>query len=129
MILNLEQLLAAYNASDCMLNPKSFKNKSKWRWEVEIKDRANIFLNKNGKLIYLPNSVIRKQITENYRKLQKQHEKLLLESECSVLHSMRAIAHAHANTRTTSLICVKSSTHHFCLWHLKWKKKQKPQIW
>ena len=30
---------------------------------------------------------------------------------------MRAIARAHASTRTTGLMRVKNSTHHFQLWH------------
>ena len=32
-------------------------------------------------MIFLPNTVTREQITENYRKIQKQHENLMLESE------------------------------------------------
>ena len=35
-----------------------------------------------------------------------------------LLYLMRAIAHAHARTRATSLMLVKNSTHHFCLRHL-----------
>ena len=36
----------------------------------------------------------------------------------SLLYLIRAIAHAHARTRATSLIRVKNSTHHFYLRHL-----------
>ena len=33
----------------------------------------------------------------------------------SILHLIRAIARAHASTRTTSLMRVKNSLRHFCL--------------
>ena len=54
----------------------------------------------------------------------------------SLLRLMRAITHAHASTCTTSLMSVRNSTRHFCLWHLlsealkwrKWKKKLTHQI-
>ena len=39
-------------------------------------------------------------------------------TEGSLLHSMVAIAPAHASLQTTSLICVKNSMLHFCLQHL-----------
>ena len=49
----------------------------------------------------------------------------------SLLHLLHAIACAHARTHTISLMRVKNSTCHFCLWHLlsgtleqrKWKKE------
>ena len=51
-------------------------------------------------------------------------------------HSMRAITRSHASTRATSLMRVKNSTRHLCLWHLwsgtlerrKWKNEQNHQI-
>ena len=51
----------------------------------------------------------------------------------SLLHLIHAIACTHTSTCTTSLMNVKNSTCHFCLWHLlyitlkqrKWKKEQK----
>ena len=54
----------------------------------------------------------------------------------SLLYLMRAIAHAHASTCTTSLMHAKNSTCHSCLWHSlsgtmewkKWNKDQKHQI-
>ena len=50
---------------------------------------------------------------------------------CSCLYLMCAIAHAHASTCATSLMCVKNSMYHFCLWHLsgtlEWKKWNKDQ--
>ena len=54
----------------------------------------------------------------------------------SLLHLMYVITGAHASTCATSLMHVKHSKHHFCLWQLlpgtieqkKWKKKQKNQI-
>ena len=51
-------------------------------------------------------------------------------STISLPHLMRVIARAHASTRATSLMHVKNSTHHFCLWHLlfgtlEWKKWNK----
>ena len=47
----------------------------------------------------------------------------------SLLHLMRAIARAHTSIRATSLMRVKHSMRHFCLWHLlcgtlKWKKNE-----
>ena len=57
LILKLEQFLVANNASDCLQNPRSFKKKSKRGLEIQFKDRANIFLNQKGKLIFLPNTV------------------------------------------------------------------------
>ena len=81
LILKFEQLLVAKNASDYLQNPKSFKKKSKRRLEIEFKDRANIFLNRKGKFIFLPNTVTIEQIAENYLELQTQHKKLMLESD------------------------------------------------
>ena len=81
LILKLEQLLVANNASDCFQNPKSFKKKSSRRLEIEFKDIANIFLNQNGKLIFLPNTVNIEQTAEDYMELQRQHEKVMLESD------------------------------------------------
>ena len=54
----------------------------------------------------------------------------------SLLHLMHVIAHPHPGTLATSLMRVKNSTCHFCLWHLlsgtlewkKWKKDQKHQF-
>ena len=80
LILKLEQLLVANNASDCLQNPKSFKKKRRRRLEIEFKDRANIFLNREGKLIFLPNTVTIEQIAEDYMELKKQHKELMLES-------------------------------------------------
>ena len=73
-------MLFANNAGDCMQNAKSLK-KSRRRWEVKFKGIANIFLNQKEKLIFLPNTEIREQISEDYMKLQKQHEKQMLESD------------------------------------------------
>ena len=44
LVLKLEQLLVANNASDFLQNPKSFKKKKRRRLEIEFKARANIFL-------------------------------------------------------------------------------------
>ena len=55
LVLKLEQLLVANNASDCLQNPKSFKKKKRRRSEIEFKARANIFLKQKRKLIFLPN--------------------------------------------------------------------------
>ena len=57
-------------------------------------------------------------------------------SDCSLLHLMHAIAHAHASTGATSSMRIKNSMYHFCLWHLlfgtlkwkKWNKDQKNQL-
>ena len=38
----------------------------------------------------------------------------------SPLHLMDAIAYAHTSRHTTSLMQVKNSMHHFCLWNLFW---------
>ena len=45
----------------------------------------------------------------------------------SLIHLMRAIAHAHVSTRATGLSRVRNSSRHFCLWHLlsgtlEWRK-------
>ena len=54
----------------------------------------------------------------------------ILPNICSnLLHLMRAIARAHVSTCAASLIHVKSSMCHFCLWHLlyvtlEWKKNE-----
>ena len=74
LILELEQLMVAKKASDCLQNPKFFKKKSRRRLEIEFKDRANIFINQKGNFIFLPNTVTIKQIAEDYMELQKQHE-------------------------------------------------------
>ena len=79
LILKLEQLLVANNASDCLQNPNSFKKRSRIL-EIEFKDRVNIFLNQKGKLIFLPNTVTVEQMVEDCVELEKQHEKLMLES-------------------------------------------------
>ena len=80
-ILKLEQLLVANNASDCLQHPKSFKKKSRRRLKTEFKNRTNIFLNQRGKLIFLPNTVTIEEIAEDYMELQKNPEKLTLESD------------------------------------------------
>ena len=54
----------------------------------------------------------------------------------SFLYLIHAITSAHASTCATSLMHVKSSMRHFCLWHLlsgtlewrKWKKNEKHWI-
>ena len=51
----------------------------------------------------------------------------------SLLYFTHAIPSAHASTRVTRLMCVKNSTHYFCLWlslygileRRKWKEEQK----
>ena len=55
-------------------------------------------------------------------------------SYISLVHLMRAIAHAHASTRATSLMRIKDNTHHFLLWRLlsgtlKWRKSKKLNSW
>ena len=70
----------AKSSSDCLQNLRSFKKQSRRRLEIEFKDRANIFLNQKEKLIFLPNTVTIEQIAEDYVELQRQHEKLMLES-------------------------------------------------
>ena len=57
LILKLEQLLVVNNAIDSFQDSKSFKKKSRKKIEIQFKDRANIFLNQKGKLIFLPNTV------------------------------------------------------------------------
>ena len=37
---------------------------------------------------------------------------------CSLLHLMPVMAYKHTSTCTPSVMCVKNSTHLFCLWHL-----------
>ena len=69
----------ANNASDCLQNPNLSKKRRRIL-EIEFKDRVNIFLNQKGKLIFLPNTVTVEQMVEDYVELQKQHEKLMLES-------------------------------------------------
>ena len=64
-----------------MQHLKSFKKKSRRRLEIEFKNRTNIFLNQRGKLIFLPNTVTIEEIAEDYMELQKQPEKLTLESD------------------------------------------------
>ena len=81
LILKLEQSLVANNARDCLQHLKSFKKKSRRRLEIEFKNRTNIFLNQRGKLIFLPNTVTIEEIAEDYMELQKQPEKLTLESD------------------------------------------------
>ena len=45
----------------------------------------------------------------------------------SLIHLMCAITRVHGSTCANSLMCVKNTMHHFCLWHLlpgtvEWRK-------
>ena len=81
----------AKSSSDCLQNLRSFKKQSRRRLEIEFKDRANIFLNQQEKLIFLPNTVTIEQIAEDYVELQRQHEKLMLESHKTTKLAQEAV--------------------------------------
>ena len=81
----------AKSSSDCLQNLRSFKKQSRRRLEIEFKDRANIFLNQKEKLIFLPNTVTIEQIAEDYVELQRQHEKLMLESHKTTKLTQEAV--------------------------------------
>ena len=81
----------AKSSSDCLQNLRSFKKQSRRRLEIEFKDRANIFLNQKEKLIFLPNTVTIEQIAEDYVELQRQHEKLMLESHKTTKLAQEAV--------------------------------------
>ena len=84
-------MLVAKSSSDCLQNLRSFKKQSRRRLEIEFKDRANIFLNQKEKLIFLPNTVTIEQIAEDYVELQRQHEKLMLESHKTTKLAQEAV--------------------------------------
>ena len=81
----------AKSSSDCLQNLRSFKKQSRRRLEIEFKDRANIFLNQKEKLIFLPNTVTIEQIAEDCVELQRQHEKLMLESHKTTKLAQEAV--------------------------------------
>ena len=91
LILKLRLLLVAKSSSDCLQNLRSFKKQSRRRLEIEFKDRANIFLNQKEKLIFLPNTVTIEQIAEDCVELQRQHEKLMLESHKTTKLAQEAV--------------------------------------
>ena len=84
-------MLVAKSSSDCLQNLRSFKKQSRRRLEIEFKDRANIFLNQKEKLIFLPNTVTIEQIAEDCVELQRQHEKLMLESHKTTKLAQEAV--------------------------------------
>ena len=91
LILKLELLLVANNFSDCLQNLGSFKKQNRRRLEIENKDRANTFSNQKEKLIFVPNTGTIEQIAEDYVKLQRQHEMLMLESHKTTKLAQEAV--------------------------------------
>ena len=84
LTLKLEEIVRQHSADNDDRNYKSLKKEARRKLDTKFGYVAEIFKNEKGKLILIPNSVTRVQLSNDYIELQKQLEILTCESDKSI---------------------------------------------
>ena len=84
LTLEFKEMFRENNASNDGLDSKSFQKKARRKLDIEFGHVDEIFQNQRGKLVFLPNTVTRVQLANDYIELQKQLEKITSESDKSI---------------------------------------------
>ena len=103
LLFMLEGLLEGHVTEGEFLR-ESFLKRVRRKLKSEFEGIAEIFLNQKGKLVFLPNTISKAKLAEDYLEVQKQLEKSLSESDKSVKlvkHAALVIRHEVSSSEYT----------------------------